>query len=49
MATYVVGAIVLIIVAISLKSTIKTAKSGGCGCGCECGGCSSGDCEDKNE
>ena len=49
MATYVVGAIVLIIVAISLKSTIKTVKSGGCGCSSECGGCSIEDCTSEKE
>lgn len=38
MATLIVGLVVILIVGIALKSTIKTTKSGGCGCGCDgCG------------
>lgn len=44
MSTLIVGAIIAIIVALAVKSTIKTQKSGGCGCGCE--GCGS-QCEEN--
>ena len=38
MSTIIVGAILASIVALAIRSIIRTKKSGGCGCGCEgCG------------
>ncbi|MCI6258062.1 MAG: FeoB-associated Cys-rich membrane protein [Spirochaetia bacterium] len=46
MGTFVVLAILIAVVAISLRSVIKNKKANkcGCGCGCGCSGCSEGSC-----
>ncbi len=44
MINWVIGAVVIGLMALALRKTIKNAKAGGCGCGCS--GCSSADkCE----
>ncbi len=39
MGTYIVGAIVFILMALAVRSIIKSKKKGECSCGCGCESC----------